>query len=165
MRTTPTFHLRDSLMLLGMYAIGLIPGAILDGLTPAGEHLSWLPLILGSVLGMGIGGGLGWLTRRLIHRSGYRDVVPIMLLMYSMAWTGPAVVRALNKGLDRSPAVAHTTTIVAVNRPSKGPNQIVVLDWRDPRKRITLVGSGTVGDEITVRSHRGWLGFAWIEGR
>jgi len=52
-----------------------------------------------------------------------------------------------------------------VNRPSKGPNQIVVTDWRDPRASITLGGSGTVGDAVTVRSRRGWLGFAWIERR
>ena len=72
--------------------------------------------------------------------------------------------RYLNKGLDRNPAVAYTTTIVAVHRPSKGPMQIVVVDWRDPSESIALVGSGDIGDQVTVRIHRGWLGFTWIEG-
>lgn len=78
--------------------------------------------------------------------------------------TGPALVRYLNKGLDRNPAVAYTTTIVAVHRPSKGPREIVITDWRDPSAQVTLAGSGSMGDSVTVSIHRGWLGFTWIEG-
>ena len=94
----------DSLILIGMYLIGIVPGAVIDSLTPAGEQLSWLPLILGVLVGGLIGTSLGWLARRILAQSGYRDVFMLMMLIYGMVWTGPALVRYLNKGLDRSTA-------------------------------------------------------------
>ena len=54
-------------------------------------------------------------------------------------------------------------TIIDVQRRTKGPNQFVVTDWRDPSERLTLAGSGMVGEEVDLYSHEGWLGFAWIE--
>lgn len=80
MGTVARFPLRESLMMVGMYAVGLVPGAILDRLTPAGDHRSWLPLMLGFLVGLGIGAGLWWLVRRVIRPSDMRDFVAIMLL-------------------------------------------------------------------------------------
>ena len=165
MRTTFRSRLRDSLMWVGMYAVGIIPGSILDMKTPTGYHLSYVPLMLGFLVGLWIGGGLWWLVEHLFRPSDMREFVAIMLLTYSVALTGPALVRYLNKGLDHRPVRAYTTTILAVHRPNKGPMEIVITDWRDPSESIALVGSGTIGDSVTVYIHRGWLNFPWIDGR
>ena len=75
MRTVPRFPLRKSLMLVGMYAVGIIPGSILDRKTPTGYHRSWLPLMLGFLVGLGIGAGLWWLVEHLFRPSDMREFV------------------------------------------------------------------------------------------
>ena len=154
---------RDYLALLATYAIGLTPGLVLYVYTPAGEHLSWIPALLGGLVGLPCGLALSGLLRVWMKKTAHRDVYAQILLIYSIAWTGPAIIRYANKALDDGPRVAHTLTVLELVRPTKGPNRITIEHWDAGAPPFTIHGTLNPGARVTLHSHSGKLGFDWVE--
>jgi hypothetical protein len=160
----PRHYARNFLGLIAIYVVGLAPGAALDLLTPSGPHLHpLLPTLIGVAAGVPCGLAVVWLARLVIRRAEYRQLFALMIMIYSLAWTGPALVRFANKALDRSPRVAHTLTVLAVSRPSKGADTNTVTHWDPGADPFTVAGSQDVGSSLNIYSHSGFLGFVWIE--
>jgi hypothetical protein len=159
----PRLGLRDYLALLAMYAIGLAPGVILDAYTPAGEHLGWIPLLLGALVGWPWGLTLAGLLRLFVNKPARRELYATMLIIYSIAWTGPAIIRYANKALDDGPRIARTLTVQDLVRPTKGPTRITIKHWDAGAPPFTINGFEQPGASLNVYTHSGFLGFAWIE--
>ncbi|HYF62191.1 MAG TPA: hypothetical protein VD886_05210 [Herpetosiphonaceae bacterium] len=159
----PTAGPGDYLAMLAAYAVGLAPGFALDAWTPAGEHLSWIPALLGVLAGLPCGLALASLARLFVRKPAHRQLSALLIVIYSLAWTGPAIIRYANKALDDGPRVAHTLTVLELARPSKGPNRMTVEHWEAGAAPFTVNGSLEPGETLSLYSHAGKLGFAWVE--
>jgi hypothetical protein len=120
-------------------------------------------------LGVGVAGaGLGF---RL-----WRDPRPNPLRLCVLAWT-PMLAIALGLGvnvlLDRSLAVPHPTRFLGFASRQKGPTQARFASWRDaageeriscsPLRSTTFCSGLEPQRSVIVTTHRGALGWEWIE--
>lgn len=131
------------------------------------DPLDMLPYWL--CLGAGVGGaGLGF---RL-----WRDHRPNPIRLFVLAWT-PMLAIGLGLGanvfLDRSLPVRHTTRFLGFSSRQKGPTQARFVSWREAgsEERVTCSAlrsatfcSGLEPQRaVVVTTHRGALGWEWIE--
>lgn len=153
---------RDYLIQIAIHAIGLLPGFALVAVTPLGQHLGWGAALVGAIIGLPYGLALAWLLRLFLPDIQHRRLYALLLVVYSMVSTGPALIRYANKALDDGPRVARTLTVLELRRGAKA-NSILVEHWDAGAAPFRIGGNLQPDSRLEFYSHDGNLGFEWIE--
>lgn len=159
----PAFGIRDFLEQLMAYALGLVPGFLLQSFVPDGEQVGWIPLILGLVVGIGCGWLLALPLRLVVRHQQQRSLYAVIVYLYAIVWLGPLLIRFVNMGLDEAPRAPHTLAVRELHQGTKGSAKITLAHWERAAASFTVTGYAQPGTQVLVYVHPGALGFAWVE--
>jgi len=135
------------------------------------DPLDHLPYVLCSSGGVGLSFVAWKVAKRQVGEK------PLGSLRLGAIGWAPCVAVALGLGgnvlLDSSPAVAHETVFLGYHSGQKGPTRARYASWREASndERVTctfwrgqqLCLPLKAGDKVVVTTHRGALGWEWIE--
>jgi hypothetical protein len=134
------------------------------------EPLDALPYLLCFAAGA-LFGVLGFWLWGLVTRRKVQGCLPLMLFCWAPLWA-VGVGLGSNVLLDRSPLARHDTTFLGYDHPLQGPMRARFASWRKRGSqedfrcgmlRMEHCFDMARGQPVTVITHRGALGWEWID--
>lgn len=112
----------------------------------------------------------------LLHRF-FQDQVLLLrnfffCFLLLPSWISSALICA-NRFLDSSPALENHSRFLHIERRHKGPDRVIIKSWKDSSSTIWFSINSSLnlrfaltlerGDPLIIKTHRGILGWEWIE--